>query len=372
MSNSSFGETKDCKSSAAVMGEDIVRELVSAAITAPSGGNVQAWRFVLRKGTELLCYFDPIRAKNFLDFDFLATHVALGAAVENIVIAAAAKGLRCEVNLFPTSDRELVAVLHFQVSTTVAHDAQLASQIFRRATNRRLGQRLALKADARERLCSAANPYAGLSFILSPRALSTVGQVAGACDRFRLCSELLHSELLSELRWTQQEAERTRDGVDVRTLELNRAQRAGLRALASFRFVRMLARFGVQKPFEEMSQSAVQHASALGLLTVAGVDRRAYFMGGRALQRVWLTATELGLAIQPLAVAPYLFARLERGSGFSETERTILTALRQRFAEAAPVDAERGEIMLFRITTADPPSTRSLRRALENVLFFEP
>jgi len=44
----------------------------------------------------------------------------------------------------------------------------------------------------------------------------------------------LHRELYGGLRWTRQEVESHRDGLDVQTLELTAAERAGLELLRSW------------------------------------------------------------------------------------------------------------------------------------------
>ena len=44
--------------------------------------------------------------------------------------------------------------------------------------------------------------------------MDALGQILGAGDRIRFLSRTLHAELMSELRWSAGEAERTRDGID--------------------------------------------------------------------------------------------------------------------------------------------------------------
>lgn len=91
------------------------------------------------------------------------------------------------------------------------------------------------------------------------------------------------------------------------------------------------------------------------------------------MQRVWLKATALGLAFQPMAPLTYLFARLELGGGegLSAGEIAALRDLRGRFAAVLPDAAHRGEPMLFRLSRAPPPTARALRRPVTDVLELE-
>ena len=83
-----------------VSAEQVIH-LVSSAVLAPSGGNCQPWKFVWSADGRLRCLHDAARSASFLDFEHRAAYLALGAAVENVVIAAADLGLRAEWHACP-------------------------------------------------------------------------------------------------------------------------------------------------------------------------------------------------------------------------------------------------------------------------------
>jgi nitroreductase len=344
--------------------------LVSAAILAPSGGNCQPWRFVWSAEGRLRCVHDVGRSASFLDFEHRAAYMALGAAVENVAIAAAAMGLEAEVTPFPGPDREHVCDVAFSPRRGGAGH-RLAPFIAARATNRRLGPRRALGerdlAALREAL---EDPATELQALTEPSALDEMGRILGAGDRFRFFDERLYREMMAEMRWNPRQAEETRDGVDIATLELGDVDEAGLRLLSSWPAVRFLRSLGMGGALEDLSRHAVDSASALAIVTCRGTSPLDYFRGGRAVQRVWLTATSLGLAVQPMSSLPYLFARLEEGTGFEPRQRDVLRGLRERYARLFRVGAGAGELLLFRLARAEAPTVRSLRRPLEAVLSF--
>ena len=110
-------------------------------------------------------------------------------------------------------------------------------------------------------------------------------------------------------------------------------------------------------------------ASAAGLLSLAGDSPRAWLEGGRALERLWLGATALGLAFQPVTVALYMFELLgtEHAAIFTEDERDELAALQGSLYDvfARPSGAA---ALLFRVARVDEPAERSLRLPAEWVL----
>jgi tRNA A37 threonylcarbamoyladenosine dehydratase/nitroreductase len=359
----------------AAPGVEEIRALVRFASLAPSGGNCQPWRFAW-DGRRLRLLHDAARSRSFLDYRELASWLAFGAAVENVALAAAGMGLGVGVDLAP-GDPGVVCDLRFAPARSAApgRAAALAAAVPERVTNRKLAPRAALAPGAREALARAAAevPGAALHLVEDAERLAEVGEVLGRGDRLRFLSRTMHREMMHELRWTADEVRGTRDGLDVTTLELSAADLAGLRVMSSWAAMDLVGRLGGGRALEKPGRKAIAAASAVGLVTVPGRTREAYFAGGRAMQRVWLEATALGLAFQPMAPLTYLFARLElgQGEGLSTAEATALGELRERFAAVFPGAAGLGEPMLFRVAHAPPPTARSLRRPVEEVLEVE-
>ncbi len=171
-------------------------------------------------------------------------------------------------------------------------------------------------------------------------------------------------------RFNNVEALSTRDGIDLATLELASADHAALQILRQWRVMSWLARTGGGRGLERPAQKAVAAASAVALITIDGVTGADYVRGGRALERVWLTATARGLALQPYSSLSYLFARLERGSGagLSADERDTLHGLLARHRRLFDVHQGEGEILFFRLAQIGPPTAYALRRPIDDVL----
>jgi molybdopterin/thiamine biosynthesis adenylyltransferase/nitroreductase len=349
--------------------------LVGRAGMAPSGGNDQPWRFVWHGGRSLHCYLDRRHAGSFLDYGCSASYLALGAAAENAVIAATKLARRQGLEAFPEpSSADLVFTLTLAEPIPSLEPDPLEPFIEARATNRHVGERRSLDV-AQLHALQAAGQERGveLELVSHPDALSEIGAVLGAVDRFRFMCERLHTAMMSELRWSPGEALASRDGIDVATLELDAVGMAGLKIIANERTARFLRSLGKGARLENSARKAIDAASAVGLITIHGTEPRAFFQAGRAMQRIWLTATRLGLAFQPMSVAPYLFLRLTRGGGegFTPAEVATLSKLRQRFAAIFAPRVGWSEPLLFRLTHAGPPSTRALRRPLTDILTEE-
>ena len=340
--------------------------LVEHAILAPSGGNAQPWLFKYERD-ELRCMLDVQRSESFLNYDHLGSYVAIGAAVENIALAATSIDLACEVEPFPNADGpQHICSMRFRRQTQ--KPSTLLPQIPVRVTNRRITHRRPLDPAAATKMQDCTR-VANLHLTSVEAELSELRALLGRADRIRLLNQAMHEDFLSEIRWTPEEVSRTRDGVDFATLELGPSDRTALRML-SREAVAFLRRIDGGASFEDMSKDAVDSASALALLSVAGEEPRNYFEAGRDLQRFWLTATQLGYAVQPLSAILYMLARAQGGSGFNAAEERALASLGQELDAVMPIPQGHARVMLLRVFEGEEPSARSLRRPTSDVLTF--
>jgi len=242
-----------------------------------------------------------------------------------------------------------------------------------RTTNRRRGTRSAIDPTLIAALSeAAASAGAKLQIVSDAGLLEEMGALMGAADRISHFNAAIHHEVMGGFRWTRDEVERHRDGLDVATLELTQSERAGMLLLSKWEVTAALKSFGGGIALEDAARKSIAASSAVGLLSTNGVSRSDYFRGGRALERTWLEATRHGLAFQPWTALPYLFARVERGggAGLDAAEVTELRELRTRYRAVFDVNQGDAEVLLFRCGYADAPTARSLRRPLATVLRF--
>ncbi|MCA9653445.1 MAG: Rv1355c family protein [Myxococcales bacterium] len=349
---------------------ELVRALVEHGMMAPSGGNAQPWRFHY-EGDRISTSFDPEAGWTTLDFEHRATYLSFGSVCENMELTARALGVRVELEPFPApGDPSQVFALRLTGTTDPVHD-ELVDAIGRRATNRQLGDDRALDPGDRAALEQAAVVHGATLRIEEDRsALAELAGILGRVDRVAFLNRRMHGEIMSEFRWTPQDASRTRDGIDLATLDLSRADAAAFRMLAHWPGMAFLKRMGGSASLEKPSRKAVLASSAVAVLTIPRGTPAAYFEGGRALQRVWLEATRRGVWLQPMAMLPYLLARLEhgRGEGLEPRDLESLSTQRELYRRYFPVTGEETDAMLLRVFYGPAPSVRALRRPVGSAL----
>ena len=117
------------------------------------------------------------------------------------------------------------------------------------------------------------------------------------------------------------------------------------------------------------SALAVKRSGAIGLLSVNEAKAEPFLQGGMALERLWLTATALNLAVQPLGSLPIFLAHWHQlgGSRLAETHAARVQQLSDRLRTLLPRISEGVLQIMFRIGRSVPSKFRSLRRRVEDV-----
>jgi hypothetical protein len=316
---------------------------------------------------------DVERGRYFLNYREFSSFLAFGSVMENIELVAAAMGVESRLRFAPEStDPNVVCDILLACSTLPVVDP-LVDQIGLRVTNRKLGLRCPIDEQDRHALFdAAASRGARLQLLESDEQLQEISNILGQIEMMRMLSPIMHAEMMREIRWTPEEVLSSRDGIDLATLEFTPTDVIGLRLISSWPLMKAIGAIGGGRGLARPARKAIAASSAVGLLTIPGIDHKSFFQGGRALHRLWLTASARGWALQPMTTITYLNTRLVcDGDGLTPSEVRELSELRGPYCSLFEVPAGHAELMLFRLSRADAPTARALRRKTDDILVFE-
>lgn len=354
----------------AKLSHDEFIKIVNAAILAPSGGNSQPWKWVLKNNT-LLLFYDFDAQPTFLGYGNTATILALGASMENAVLQAKQMNLDSKVDVYPDKNiKQLVAQVKFFPGTAPdSKQLKLVEAIGYRNTNRNIVERPVIEAEKLQELINVAKemPGAELRIFTTAEELDNIADVIGETEIIRLLEKAGQSDFADEIGWTKRENEKRRDGVDIRTIDLTNTEMAGLKMAVNAQVIELIKKWKGGGAFKKLTKKSVDSSGAVGILSMSGNSLTDYFNGGRILERIWLTANLNGLAFQPISASLFLYTRLIQGKGenISEEGQKKLWDLRPRFNETFKIKEGNGDILIFRLTKANTPEVKSLRRPLE-------
>ncbi|MHA3022879.1 Rv1355c family protein [Mycobacterium sp. BMJ-28] len=333
--------------------------MAMAATRAPSGGNAQPWQIEIGPAA-LTVRIDPART-TMMDVQFRGSAVALGAAVFNARVAAAAHGHGSRVSVAAGG---VQSPLQAVIELSGAADPDLAAlyrPMLDRVTNRHRGAGGEMASGVVELLRGTASRFGTHLRLLTARdEIESGAAILAAADRLRYLTPGLHAEMFSELRWPGDPAPEY--GIDVRGLELPASDLAVLDVLRRPDVMAHLAGWDAGSALGSDTRDRVAAGSGLAVISFSGHTLADYARAGEAVEAVWISAQLHGLAVQPVSPA-FLYAHDEHElASLSPSFTGELRSLQYTFRKLIGAEPLEAQALVLRFTEAPPPSVRSRRQ----------
>ncbi|MFD1646248.1 Acg family FMN-binding oxidoreductase [Haloarchaeobius litoreus] len=312
--------------------------LVRYAILAPSSHNSQPWAFAVTEDS-VLVYADESRRLDVADPDGRELLLSVGCALENLVVAARRFGLEPTVEYGASEESPPSGGDHLRHVATVRLDSAgltdegaVQTELFDAIGNRRTNHRPFEDRPVAESVLARFEEYAatdglGLELVTDPTQRREIATLQTRADEHQFDDPAYRREL----------------GHWIGTGALGASWlTARIGQLA-------VSHLDIGEREGRKNSKLVTSAPVVAVLTTESEDVPTLLRVGQVFERVALAATSEGLAVHPM-------------SQILEVDefRTELTAL-LGLEDQTPVH-------LFRIGYAEPGSTRTPRRPLEDVL----
>lgn len=349
-----------------MMMRETLLDIAGSGILAPSADNQHVFQIEITDTTirlwpthEFAIATDRLRR--------VLGQISLGAVVENMRLRAGELGLAAHPNWYPTDNTGLIVQLTFEPAPAELRD-ELAAAIPARHTNRRMYRGPALSDSETTLLNMAIGPVDGVQLVwLHGDARHCALSLIWRAESERFLRERLHQDLFSSIRFDLSWQATADWALPPGALEIEAPMRPLFKALRHWALMRPLTWLGVHRLIGlRAGWLPAWQAPALGLLTTSmPIDRGAEAVGA-ALERLWLRATLLDLALQPMAASAVLPLQTATDHGASDQLRSALVA---GWQSIAPGDTP---LMVFRMGRAARPTTVSGRRPLDDYLIAHP
>lgn len=310
---------------------DATRALIGAAILAPSYWNAQPWRFEV-DADELRLTLDPARTLPFSDPDQRFALLSLGAALENLLVAARAWGLQPAVQYLPygTHVRHGASLVAARIKWTPGdepRDRVLFDALGSRRTNPRHYDGRTVTMQNRAQLLAQVPEDLRVHWLDDRAEVRQVGRLVREATEAIADDRDAQRERWGWIRLTDGATRRTGDGVQ--------PDRIGLDGPLGWLAARALhprskVHGWAKGSWAHESEDMVRSSGALALITAVRRQDATPIVAGQAYERFALQATAFGLAQQPLT-APIESekhrALLARRFGASGEEPLLLVRL---------------------------------------------
>jgi hypothetical protein len=282
-------------------------------------------------------------------------HIAgLGCAVENMVIAARARGLDVSIERWPSSSVAARLTLADGSAPTV-RELALADAIASRHTNRGPFTTAALTANELTGLTDVDAGAASVHWVTDPSSVAALGALYVDATQAIIDDEESSTEAFAWFRSTRASFEKYRDGLTLDAQGLDSLTTAAAKILPSS------SRSAGDKFWLKSTRDVhTATAAAYGIITVPNTqDPTDRIDGGRLVAHIHVAATADGLALHHMNQITERIARdaaLGRANTFGD-----------RWASLASTP-QRRTLLSFRIGQAEREPRRSPRRALDSAL----
>jgi hypothetical protein len=256
--------------------------LLKYAVLAPSSHNAQPWKFGV-SCDEIALFVNPDRWLRVADPDQRELYGSIGCALENLLIAAEHFGYNYQVNYFPEAlNQRLVASVEFQPGRKMAlyRGPELLDAISLRHTNRLPYDSRPIPQEAIERI-KACVVEEGISLHLTAdlEARRKADDLACCADAMEFANPDFRKEL---------------------------AQWVGNSAFGSAWLLEKLAQLAgaylhLGNYKVKSDADLLMGAPVLGILCSLENDRLTQVRVGQVFERIYLTATALGIRMQPMS-----------------------------------------------------------------------
>lgn len=342
---------------------------MQAAILAPSGDNMQPWRFAVDEVAGVIrITLNEARATSPMDAEHHMPYIAIGAAVENICRTAAAGGLACVVRY--NGNEEAVEITLGGLAALSADAIKIESVIKERHTNRSLYDGRQLDSSVAIALRRRAVLEGGVEFfcITSRAQIQQVAELTGQADRIMFGLPDVFEAFVRSVHFGKG-AQEAQSGMPVGVLGVSPSQRIALR-LASRMHRYLMPNHLTGWVLGRHARRLMQSASGLCVITAPDDQLATELSVGRAVQSAWLELTQMGFSVQPMG-SLYLLDHMSRyeSSGIRQLlKRKKIESLLARFRQVVP-QVESGRLaFLLRFGYGPSARVRTKRLLLEDVL----
>ncbi|KKP59868.1 MAG: UBA/THIF-type NAD/FAD binding fold protein [Candidatus Gottesmanbacteria bacterium GW2011_GWA1_34_13] len=240
----------------------------------------------------------------------------------------------------------------------------LFSQIGKRVTNRQLYDGTLIEEkyiSALKKIITENSSNFLLNAVSRQKDKIALVDALGKADVIRMTNFQAYKQMIGELRWNTEEVKRTRDGLDIKTLEMPYNLDKLFALVHKYHGIMKLL---PKRVFIEITKPTIEGSShVLCLSTNKKYNSQILFETGRIIEKIWLTATSWNISFQPWTISTFFIFRITfyKGIGFTDHEIEEIKKIKKEINFIFNLSDKDLPLFIFRLARAKKPSVRSLR-----------
>ena len=342
------------------MDRDVIMDILRDACRAPSADNTQPWRFDVR-GDTIQVWNAGDQEESVFNYGQQVNHASLGACIENLIQSATAHGFSTSLLLFPESGEPLL-VAKVVLSRGASQPSPLAYEIAKRSSNRKHYEPTPIPQETLDELSGLATSSEGRVSFVTGNSVARVAKIISAGEKLALENKPIHDFLFDHVTWTKEE-DAVKHGFLIDTFEFAPPQRALFKLFRNWNILKLFIPLGFPDFVAKDMAKVYATSAAFGAILIEESGPEAYVRAGMLFERIWLTATKHGVALQPTTGLQFFAQPVLAGERFELSDSTA-RFIRERYAALVEAfGARTGETIAiaFRMGYADAPSAMTTR-----------
>jgi hypothetical protein len=349
----------------------IILKIIEAGNLAPSGGNSQPWKFIVKDNIIQVIAL-PEKDHPILNFKNRGTWIAHGALLENMEIAAKNFGIDINYKIFPDNNTSFIIDL---IESKGLAEENLYEFISKRHSNRKPFKKELLSDGDKEYLFKEISKYKNLGcevfYIENERSINKIAENLAKDILINFGNDEMHKLLFKEILFKERD-QLNRGGLYIKTMEIPSVGILLFRLLRNKKILNFFKKTGLINQLYTNSVKTASSCALMGAMFVRNTDE-SFIYAGKLLENIWLRVTKLNLGLHLITGIPFLWQRINfsKDNIFSTEEKTLINNAYLNIVREFIVDNhDKILAFVFRIGKTSPPSSVSLKRSFQ-VEFIE-
>ena len=352
--------------------QSLIENILEHARWAPSGDNMQTWRFEIKDDNHFIIHGYDTREHCVYDLQGHASQLAIGVLMESIAIAASSYAHKVTFTLDPDAPENKPTISVALSKDSSLNTDPLFSYLPIRSVQRRPFKTNPLTTEQKNALEQSVGNFYKVNWIEKLQKRIQVACLMFDNGKLRLILPEAFATHSTIIEWNAQYSkDKIPDmavGLDPVALKLMKW------AMGSWKRVKFLNTYlaGTLLPRIELDLVPGICCAAHFVLVAeqAPETMQDYLDAGRAIQRFWLTATQLGLQIQP-EMTPLIFSGyIKQDLKFTQEQSVLEFAqkLAKRFRNILGETTTDHAVFIGRIGNGKATTARSLRLSVSELV----
>jgi hypothetical protein len=270
-----------------------------------------------------------------------------------------------------------IAKIEFKPQENIENneDKHLSDFLKIRQTNRYNGKRVEILDKTIEYITKEIGKYnTKIHIYKSENELDQISEILSELEKIRTLDSWGSKDFVNEIRWTDKEAQSKLDGIELESIHLTEAEKAGLIVSKSQTVISLIKEWDKGDAFKKLTKKTLDSASCICVLTMPDWTELDFLNAGSVLENMWVRANSINISFQPISASVFLYYRLMNDKiNLNKVDNSTIVKMNEllpSYNKYFPINEFEKSIFIFRLSFSEGKTKESIRKPVEELLTF--